>query len=91
MNQRTNMCRYYFTSEGWFINMRSGDEKITSHIGMRKIKYRLENNIPTAGPFKCHSQLFRWFYEYISLNGYSHNRPLYINDNILIPESNRYW
>jgi len=91
MNLRTKICRHFYTSEGWFINMRSGDEKITSHIGFRKIKYRMEDNIPTAGPFKCHSQLYRWFYEYISLNGYSHNRPLHINDNILIPESNRYW
>ncbi len=82
------MYRYFYTSEGWFVNMRSGDEKITSHIGFRKVEYRLEDNIPTAGPFKSRSQLLRWFYEYISLNGKLRYRPSYIDDDILIPESN---
>ncbi len=89
MNLRTKMYRNYYTSEGWFINMRSGDEKITSHIDFRKVEYRMEDNIPIAGPFKSRSQLFRWFSEYISLKRKLRNRSSYIGDNILISESNR--
>lgn len=89
MKSKFNAARYFYTSYGWYVCMRRGDEKIRSVINFRKIEYKMIDNIPIAGPFINFRQLSRWFDAHIALHGKNREISLFIDDDVIIPETNR--
>jgi hypothetical protein len=87
MNAIFKVGRYFYTTNGWYIYMRHGDEKIPSHVNFKDVQYYMENGIPIAGPFKSRQQMLRWFDGFVSLYSKKRNTAPYIDDKILIPET----
>jgi hypothetical protein len=81
--------RYFYTSDGWYINMRPGDEQYKTHCGYRLVEFTLLDGRPVAGPFKTKRVLFRWLDSFIAYYGSKTKRSIpndYIPDEVIIPE-----
>jgi hypothetical protein len=81
--------RYFHTSNGWYVNMRPGDEQHASHCGFRLVEFTLDNGRPVAGPFKTKRLMFRWLDCFIAFYGSKTKRDDFedcIPDQVIFPE-----
>lgn len=82
-------ARYFYTSTGWYVYMREGDEKYQAHHYNNRIKSYPREGITVAGPFGCRRALKNWLEGFISFYGESRKKPLkYIPDEVVIPDRN---
>ena len=79
--------RMFQTSDGWWIYMRTGDEKIDSYINLTKVSYYMKEEVPIAGPFQRKYLAKRWFNGFIESNWKNRAANNYISDRVVITES----
>ena len=82
--------RSFWTSEGWYVYMREGDEQQTSYVNFRKVKFRKVGNRNIAGPFLSKIQMNEWYTGFLSMYAYARKEESYIRDDIIFPESNMF-
>jgi hypothetical protein len=58
-NKITN--RTFWSNDGWFMNLRHGDENTLSFAGNRLVRIRKSANGVVAGPFGSFEQMESWF------------------------------
>ena len=87
MNASFQASRKFHTSDGWWIYMRPGDEKIITHLNFTEVSFFMEGRVPIAGPFRLECQANRWLSAFMSFYGKNRNIPSYIGDQVVIPES----
>lgn len=84
-----NVERFFYTSKGWYVIMRPGDEKHRTFSGIREIKIINDNGQNLAGPFRTKERLISWFNGFVSFYGVSREgNENYITDDIIIPTYN---
>jgi hypothetical protein len=79
--------RLFKTSDGWWIYMKRGDEKIVSFINLTKVSYYMKEEVPIAGPFNRKCIAKRWFNGFIEAHWKFKSTKNYISDRIVITES----
>jgi hypothetical protein len=82
--------RSFWTSDGWYVYMREGDEQHISYVNFRKVKFQKEGNGNIAGPFRSKRQMDEWYTGFISMHAYARKNESYIRDDIIFPESNMF-
>jgi hypothetical protein len=88
MLNKKEVKRSFWTSKGWYVFMREGDEKHTSYVNFRKVEFQKEGNINVAGPFRSKKQMNEWYLGFISMYANARVSESYIRDDISFPESN---
>jgi len=84
-----NAKRYFTTSEGWFIELRDGDELVESNHLRPRIKKRYNPEMVVAGPFLNKIAMKLWFIGFLSFYAKSRKPPEnYISDDIIISDLN---
>lgn len=58
--------RTFWSNDGWFMNLRKGDEDRVSFIGSRRVKLRAGEFGVIAGPFNSLVQMETWFIHFLS-------------------------
>ncbi len=53
--------RTFWSNDGWFINLRKGDENVVSFVGNRRLNIRCGEFGVIAGPFNSLIQMEDWF------------------------------
>jgi len=53
--------RTFWSNDGWFINLRKGDENVVSFVGNRRLNIRSGEFGVIAGPFNSLIQMENWF------------------------------
>jgi len=53
--------RTFWSNDGWFINLRKGDENVVSFVGNRRLNIRSGDFGVIAGPFNSLIQMENWF------------------------------
>ena len=89
MKAQFNQKRYVKTFDGWFVQLREGDEKFETNHLRPCIKIYENYDMPVAGPFYTKLAMRRWMEGFLSF--YSHSRAPqknYISDSIIFSDTN---
>ena len=82
-----NAERFFQTSIGWYVSMRSGDQHQPCYCGLRLVEYSIVDGTPIAGPFNTKLLLLKWLDGFISFHAKSRNTcDSYISDDIILPD-----
>ena len=81
--------RYFKTHEGWFVELRSGDELTEIDHLKPKITKNVDLDMVFAGPFLSKATVERWFIAFLSFYAKPRKPPVsYIRDDIVVTDLN---
>ena len=79
--------RIFWSTEGWYIYLRQGDEKLVSFVGLRKLRVHVGNFGIITGPFKTKLQADKWFEGFLSEHSRPRVRKHFKDENLIIPKT----
>ncbi len=89
MKARFSTSRFFFTSSGWYVYMRKGDEKYQVHHFNNNIKSYDGGVLTVAGPFRSKRSLKNWLVGFLSFHSKSRDVPVeFIPDDVILSDNN---
>jgi hypothetical protein len=69
--------RTFWSNDGWFLNLRKGDENVMSFVGNRRLNIRSGDFGVIAGPFNSLIQMENWFTTFQGRHGKPRDLQMY--------------
>ena len=79
--------RIFWSTEGWYIYLRQGDEKLVSFVGLRKLKVHVGQFGIITGPFSSRLQAERWFEGFLSEHSRPRMKKNFKDQKLIIPKT----